>query len=137
MSRPNAKDGMPVLYANHSWSNRALTEVHVREFRVGRGLVGLWIVLRSAADGPQGAKRFGDKKGHRMVAFLFRAACPCSVHCLSVAAARRSLRFLRNVTIGRLHRWQNEIQTTSLSQDQGAWWMRRLFRTGNQFPTLR
>ncbi len=41
---------MPVLYANHSWSNRALTEVHVREFRVGRGLVGLWIVLRSAAD---------------------------------------------------------------------------------------
>src|SRR5216684_822094 len=38
MSRPNAKDGMPVPYANHSWSSRALTEVHVQEFRVGRGL---------------------------------------------------------------------------------------------------
>src|SRR5882724_12239227 len=37
MSRPNAKDGMLVLYANHSWSDRALTEVHVREFWVGRG----------------------------------------------------------------------------------------------------
>ncbi len=30
------KDGMPVIYANHSWRIRALTEVHVREFRVGR-----------------------------------------------------------------------------------------------------
>ena len=27
---------MPVLYANHSWSDRALTEVHVREFWLSR-----------------------------------------------------------------------------------------------------
>src|SRR6266581_7577529 len=42
MSRPNAKDGMLVLYANQSWSNRALTEVHVREFWVGPEFCVIW-----------------------------------------------------------------------------------------------
>ncbi len=38
---------MPVLYANHSWSDRALTEVHVREFRVGHGLRSLFLAIRA------------------------------------------------------------------------------------------
>src|SRR5438477_12671067 len=91
------KDGMPVIYANHSWSTRALTEVHVREFRVGRefGVLRPRILMRSGsrilrdyvAKKPDVAGHFGDGS----LSLLYSCADLCrtqAARCLSTRVNR-------------------------------------------------